>query len=187
MKVNVSLLGLVLALTVSASWASLQSQAEENVIKQQAARQSTEGEEIDWDRTIDNTDKLISTLGIIVGGIWAYIKFFRGRTFMPRLETNISASVLHENSKEYLLVKLALKNVGLSRVDIHQKGTALRLAALGGGEASRVAEAAQWTKLRAFSVFERHSWIESGETIKDEVMIVLPAAAESYVAFRLEF
>src|SRR5262245_59361686 len=140
--------------------------------------------EIDWDRTLANADKLVSILAIVIGGIWAYIKFFRGRVFMPRLETGLSGQVVAGNPGVYLTARLTLKNVGLSRVDIHQKGTALRLAAYGRGSTAAKAETVEWTRLKAFAIFEHHRWIESGETIRDELMIQVPEPAQT--AYRLE-
>ena len=141
-------------------------------------------ERIDWDRTLQNTDKVVSILAIVIGGIWAYIKFFRGRVLMPRLETGLSGQLVAGNPRVYLTAKLTLKNVGLSRVDIHQTGTALRLAAHGGAAAATKAEAVEWTRLRSFAIFEHHKWIESGETIRDELMIQIPEPVQA--AYRLE-
>jgi hypothetical protein len=149
-----------------------------------AAGHAQKSAEIDWDRTLDNTDTIVSILAILIGAAWAYIKFFRGRTFMPRLETGVSARVVPGDAKTHIVAKVLLKNVGLSRVDIHQEGTALRLGGYKGDMTGTKAAAVDWISLRAFSIFERHRWIESGETICDEIMVFVPDAG--YTAFRLE-
>ena len=74
--------------------------------------------------------------------------------------------------------------MGLSRVDIHQRGTALRLSVVLGLPSVEKVSAAPWERQKAFAVFERHKWIESSETIREEVLVALPG--EAYTAVRLE-
>jgi hypothetical protein len=140
--------------------------------------------EIDWDRAIEDTEKLTTIAGILIGGIWAYFKFFRGRVFVPRLETGLSTKIISMPQGKFFIASLMLKNVGLSRVDLHQRGTALRLAKCQLDSPIPRPEAVAWEKIRAFVIFQDHKWIESGETIRDEIMFASPAAG--YAAFRLE-
>jgi hypothetical protein len=139
---------------------------------------------IDWDRTLENTERIVTILGLLTGGAWAYFKFFRGRVFVPRLETDLAGRVSAADGALLLTASVRLKNVGLSRVDIHQRGTALRLSVLRGLAGLAQAAEAPWEKARAFEIFLRHRWIESGETIHEEILIALPAAGLR--AFRLE-
>jgi hypothetical protein len=39
---------------------------------------------------LSNIKTIVETAAVIVGGTWAYYKFFGGRTFRPRLELAIS-------------------------------------------------------------------------------------------------
>lgn len=138
---------------------------------------------IDWDRTFSNLEKLATISGIIVGGLWAYFKFFRGRVFVPRLDTELSATLSQRAQGDLIIARLKLKNVGLSLVAMHQKGTAIRISACKDDPIGRPG-IPQWVKLKVFSVLEHHKWIEAGETIAEEVMIALPASG--FIAYRLE-
>jgi hypothetical protein len=65
---------------------------------------------------------VVTVIALIVGGIWAYYKFFRSRTFVPRLEGSIDAKVAERVNGLLLDVNIQLKNVSLTRLDIIQKG-----------------------------------------------------------------
>src|SRR5262249_49411574 len=65
-------------------------------------------------------------LGIVVGGVWAYFKFIKGRLFKPRLALEIEAKFIcdqflttrYSERIKYLLITIQFKNVGLSKVEI---------------------------------------------------------------------
>ncbi|HXM36875.1 MAG TPA: hypothetical protein VN920_16890 [Pyrinomonadaceae bacterium] len=148
--------------------------------------------DVDWAKTWENWEKASGTVehvatvvAVIIGGLWAYYKFFRGRVFVPRLDLELSATGFCKNNTTFLVVSLELKNVGLSRVDIHQRGTALRVSANVGNTPITKTDTVSWRRPKAYTIFERHSWIESRESIKDELMIAIPGCNHS--AFRLEF
>ena len=152
----------------------------------------TSTKNIDWPRTWENWDNATSAFehiatvaALIVGGLFAYYKFFKGRVFVPRLATGLSIKSICNRGTSYLIASLELKNVGLSRIDIHQKGTALRISLYDGQPSVTRAQSVPWRKLKSFPVFERHKWIEAGETIKDELMVATPTCDK--LAFRLEF
>jgi len=154
---------------------------------------TTSIKDIDWSKTWENWENATSTFehiatvaALIVGGLFAYYKFFKGRVFVPRLETGLLVKSICKGGTSYLIASLELKNVGLSRVDIHQKGTALGISSYEGPQPPvKTAQNVPWKKLKSFSVFERHKWIEAGETIKDELMVAIPNCEK--LAFRLEF
>ena len=121
---------------------------------------------------LDYTDKLVKISAVIVGGIWAYVKFIRGRVFHTRLEPAVSGRILREGKAEYVLARVKLKNVGASKVDIQQAGTALRVWACNLLEG---ASGITWTRTHTLTIFERHGWIEAGECIEDTLFVSLPA------------
>jgi hypothetical protein len=65
---------------------------------------------------------------LIVAGVFAYWKFFMGRTFNPRLEPVVSTSARVEEGKVFLTVCCKLKNVGLSSIDLDQRKSSLRVS-----------------------------------------------------------
>src|SRR5947209_20081286 len=74
---------------------------------------------------IGNLKHSAEIVAIIVGGIWAYFNYFRGRTYRPRLECNLTVKPITDRSKSFLDIVVHVKNVGLSRVKIQQEGTAV--------------------------------------------------------------
>jgi hypothetical protein len=132
---------------------------------------------------IKDINALVQTAAIIVGGIWAYLKFAKGRTFRPRLEPTISGKTFINDGYIYLFVKTMLKNVGGSRVDIEQEGTGLRILTASTDEPETVLSS-DWQSTASFDVFKDHEWIEPGETISEERLIAIKK--DHWIALRLE-
>jgi hypothetical protein len=140
-------------------------------------------------RIIDSAEKISKIVAIIVGGIFAYYKFFRGRTFRPRLEPALEASVLQIGALKHLKAKVRVKNVGLSRVPIEREVSGLRVFVYApmnsDGEPGDKVSPVEWRRERTVDVFKDHAWIESGETIEDNWLLSMPRS-ELPAAFRLE-
>jgi hypothetical protein len=130
---------------------------------------------------LSNIKTIVETAAVIVGGIWAYYKFFRGRTFRPRLELAISGRAPEAKGLTNVLVAVELKNVGLSRVVISQEGSAIRVFATDPVKTDGIAE---WQRAITLGVFEKHGWIEPGETITDQALVSI--AGIGHKAVKLE-
>jgi hypothetical protein len=131
----------------------------------------------------DILQKLFTIAAIIVGAIWTYFNFFRGRTYKMRLEPEVSGKAVTINGLNHLVAAIRLKNVGLSRVEIEQKGTALELLAYNAPDGTKNIVSAAWDRLTAFPVFESNRLIEPGEIIEEKRLIVVPTNERT--AFRL--
>jgi hypothetical protein len=131
----------------------------------------------------DILQKLFTIAAIIVGAIWTYFNFFRGRTYKIRLEPEVSGKAVTINGLNHLVAAIRLKNVGLSRVEIEQKGTALELLAYNAPDGTKNIVSAAWDRLTAFPVFESNRLIEPGEIIEEKRLIVVPTNERT--AFRL--
>lgn len=134
--------------------------------------------DIDWELTLNNVQTILTILAIIA----AYFRFVRGRVHHHRLELTISGRAIDRNTALHLLVTVRLKNVGVSQAVIRQEGTALRIY---GFEPvpDDTGPASNWKRLDTLSVLTQHEWIESGETIEDQQLIVVP---KNYHTFNLE-
>jgi hypothetical protein len=124
------------------------------------------------------TDIIKSAFGIvalIVGGVFAYWKFFMGRTLHPRLEPAVTATARIEANQVFLNVSCKLKNVGLSSIDLNREDSLIRILFQDLVPAQELAEI-QWPKKSTLGVdvFKNHEWIEGGETIEDAHMFVFP-------------
>jgi hypothetical protein len=128
--------------------------------------------------SLDVADKVVKIIAVIFGGIWTYLNYVRGRTFKRRLEPKIMGKLVHApgTGEPMISGSVQVKNVGLSKVDIEKSGTAI--------EVSDMVPATSKTGVPKFveadiaggvlDVFERHRWIEPGETIEESFALPLP-------------
>jgi hypothetical protein len=118
---------------------------------------------------------LIRLIALVIAGLWAYFKFISGRVFRPRLEPNVSGKAVKKGEFIYAYVEAKLKNVDLSKVDIKQEGTAVSINCAPVGWPREVMNP-EWDREGTFPIFQAHDWIEPGELIGDDQLIVLPGA-----------
>lgn len=126
------------------------------------------------EKALSMLESAATTLAIVVGGIWAYFNFFKGRIYRIRLEPAISGRIVHQRLRTFLIVTTKLRNCGRSKVDITQKGSGFRVLSLPTGTDHHEADRVEWEYVATFPVFENHKWIEAGEVAVEEEMITLP-------------
>jgi hypothetical protein len=118
----------------------------------------------------DIVGTLITALAVIVGALWAYYRFVKGRTYRPRLEVSMGGEWFTVDGKRLLLARVRLKNIGASVVELLQKGTGLRVSTLGdSGSPGTVS----WIQGHVYTILDEHAWIEPGETVSDDVLLRL--------------
>lgn len=129
--------------------------------------------------TLDVVDKVTKILAVFIGGVWAYLNYIRGRTFKRRLEPNVSGKTITKGKVSFLSGLAQVKNVGLSRVGINQRGTAITIAVLvlEETEASPPRLSEKETEVRP--VFKSHGWIEPGEQIQESFFTLVPEGSRS--------
>jgi hypothetical protein len=116
---------------------------------------------------------LAAAIAFLVGGVWAYYKFFRSRTFRPRLEGEISSEFIRREGALLANITLTLRNVGLTRLDIHQKGSGLRVLAYDGADPEYLFEDVPWERVQTLAVLQHHEWIEPSERVSDRLLLYL--------------
>ena len=124
--------------------------------------------------TLETLDTALKCLAVIVGGVWTYLNYVRGRTFRKRLELTPSGTITERDGTLFFSGQSVAKNVGLGKIPIQQRGTgvtlyALRLVPNPAGEPYTVEDL-----VTALPLFERHGWIEPGEAIADPFFTLLP-------------
>lgn len=137
---------------------------------------------VDIKTVVDILGTIATAIALVVGGLWGYFRFVKGRTYRPRLEVNMSGQWRTIDSKPVLHARITVKNIGASVVSLLQKGTGLRASVLATKQESAPA-ALSWTNLRVFEVFGEHEWIEPGEMVSDEVLLDLGLSAPAPVMF----
>jgi hypothetical protein len=122
---------------------------------------------------LKDIETAIRIAALFIAGAWAYMKFVKGRVYYPRLELDVSGDAHVRDDHATLAVSIKVKNVGLSRVDIRQSGTGLRISAAE-ERSPKIMIAAEWRHLGTFPILESHAWIEPGEPVGEDRLIILP-------------
>jgi len=112
----------------------------------------------------------VTAVAVIIGAIWAYYKFVKGRTFRQRLKIEAEAAWIEQGKHLFIHCSVALSNIGASQFDIVQEGTALRVFTLE-SPTSDPSGTIVWKRVETAEIFARHSWIEPAEKIIDDVLV----------------
>jgi hypothetical protein len=130
----------------------------------------------------DIVSSAATVAAVIAGGLFAYFKFIKGRTFRPRLEVTMAGQWRDVGGHPLLHARVRVKNIGASDVTLLQNGTGLNVSRLV-HRLPRPPAAMSWERLRVFTIFEEHQWIEPGETISDDLLINVDVATDDPVLF----
>jgi hypothetical protein len=117
-----------------------------------------------------------TVVGIFAGGVFAYYKFLRGRTFARRVEPRITGTVTRREGTIYVQAEASAKNIGLSRVKIDGDHTRILVR-------TRKPGTGEWVPFDTYRVFEDQTSIEPGVTVGEPILIEMPE--DNYVAIRL--
>jgi hypothetical protein len=135
---------------------------------------------IDQVQTIVDTAGTVVTSGaVLIGGCWAYFKFVRGRTYRPRLEVTMGAEWRRVAGERALQARVTVKNIGMSVVRLRQEGTGLRVSRLAALPAAP--SLASWETLKVFPLLLEHEWIESSESVTEDLLLSLTVPVEQPV------
>ena len=118
---------------------------------------------------LDTIEKVVKIVAYVAGALWVYFNFFKGRIYKPRLESKLEGELIKQETTSFIKITIQVKNVGLSKVDIKQKGTALRLLSYNPIDLND-----PWLHQQTISILLSHEWLEPGEPIEEQVLIPLP-------------
>ena len=121
-------------------------------------------------------ESILTSFAILVGAAWGYFKFFKGRTFKQRIVSRLTGRIDQRDSRRLLAVTVEITNVGLSKVPVEIKGTALRVHTESSRqpESDDMIEELQWQLLATITIFKDHEWIEPGEVLSEQHIFILP-------------
>jgi hypothetical protein len=130
----------------------------------------------DFGHWVEIAKNVCEILAILGGATWTYLNYFRGRVYKPRLECSIEASVEKHSGHSFLHVLVKIRNIGLSKVPIEQKGTGLLIFSVSvQGPSPSFPIPVPWNEpVAAFDVFSGRKWVESSESIAEALMLTLP-------------
>jgi hypothetical protein len=133
---------------------------------------------------------LVTAVTVIVGGIWAYRKFIKGRTFKPRLSAELSAQWHHLPAVGHVLrVRVGVTNIGASKLVFTPRRAGLKISFPAAEQTSTAHRRTdEWwadirwdpvpkleggAQARTFAILENHAWIEPGEKLADDLLLNL--------------
>jgi hypothetical protein len=124
---------------------------------------------------VDIVGTLVTALAVIIGGLWVYFKFAKGRTFRPRIQVDLAGEWLLIDQRTLIQLRVTVKNIGGTKVQLVQRGTGLRVSRLHSTPAASPPAPVQWESLRVFPLLTEHHWLEPGEAISDDLLLDLAA------------
>ena len=127
---------------------------------------------------------LVQIAAIVIGALWAYYKFFKGRIFHKRAEPTVEASLLSTGSSHAIRARVTLQNTGSA--DIPLRVTLISVANYVAGDVDEHGRP-QWPEVARAHAFRDHESVESQETIIDDLLIPLRKehAGRDVVAYRV--
>ena len=128
---------------------------------------------------------IVTSSAVVIGGVWAYFKFVRGRTFANRGELTVSASLERSAARLYLCITIVFKNTGLSRLPLNNNMKAIRLFGMV-SQMDRGPGETEWERIVTLPILDQHEWLEAQETVTDTVVYRLPVSVDIHAAYRVE-
>src|SRR5215207_3572341 len=99
---------------------------------------------------------LVTAAGIIIGGIFAYYRFFKEETHTNRLQPKVSGTAEVHDNTIYLRTTARVENTGQVAVDLDLELTALEIF-------TRKPRETEWAYQHIESVFWEHEQVQPGE------------------------
>jgi len=135
--------------------------------------------------TLTKLDTFSKIAIAVLGGIWTLLTYVRGRTFRRRLEPKITGEVFEEGGARFLSIVASARNVGLSKAEVIEDGTWVRIFLLKKKNVKSFAVPAE-VRLGTAPILLQHSWIEPGEEVHDVLIVQLPEKSAEDIGVRLD-
>jgi hypothetical protein len=124
--------------------------------------------------------KLITTAGIVLGGVWTYFLFIRNRTLKPRIVQRVGGRLSTTPHGHYILVTVSIANKGGVAFYPDIKNSKVIVSA-----GVRRGMKSEWVEFSMVEVFSEERILEPGAEAEDQQVVHL--AARPRLPLRLEF
>jgi hypothetical protein len=138
------------------------------------------------DFSLTTADEVLKGLAVIVGGLWTYLNYVRGRTFSKRLEIELTGTVSERDEVYFFNGLCRAKNVGLSKIPLTQINSGLSVSAVRLAKAKDGWLYTEDEELIALPLFERHGWIEPGEAISEPIAVPVAKSSKHLLGVRTQ-
>jgi hypothetical protein len=113
----------------------------------------------------------VTALGIIIGGLFAYYKFFRQGEHDPRLQPNVTAKATIHDGVAYIVATVTAQNTGQVNIELNLDSCVLLIF-------TTSPAATSWRERYPAQVFGKHKRVQPGETLEDQAWIEIPYEGE---------
>lgn len=121
-------------------------------------------------------------VAILVGGVWTYVRFVRGRAFTPRISLQLVGSLFSAPSGSYLQVTVMAENKGNTAIEIDHSETAVTAFI---ENPVRIRQP-KWQDFDAFYVLQGVEFVEPDEDVREQHTISLPSIPSGAIMLRLQ-
>jgi hypothetical protein len=135
-----------------------------------------------WLRSVETTASIfqatVTGLAFIIGGLFAYYRFFKEEPYSEQLQPSVSTTVSHSANHFLVVIIVTIENAGQVQVRLDKDRTYLLTATRKLGDSG-------WTDGVPLGIFEAQDAVQPNETISDQVWFEMPDNNE--VALRTDF
>jgi len=132
---------------------------------------------------ITMTQDVTTTVAVLVGGGWAYLKYVKGRVYADRAELTVTADLYGASGELMAVAVVTLANKGLTRLRFQPGAKVMYLYAARRMPASEVVVPAE-DKIVVDEILTGHDWLEAQESVTEQVVFVLPK--DDWLTLRFE-
>jgi hypothetical protein len=116
---------------------------------------------------------VVTTSAIIIGGIFAYFRFVKDRSYRSRLELEVSGRLIIEPGYCGVVCRCAARNVGSGKISIQSSYSTLEVLVYRKHDVLPVFHKAPMQRAGVMAVLEMHDAIEPSECIVEERLVTL--------------
>ena len=145
-----------------------------------------------WAAGIASATQIVTGVGVLVGGAWAYRRFIKDQLYITRGNLEVSASLYQADQVDVLRVRISIEAIGHVQLKLEVSDGVFKptievqrftTAMLGYGPPE------DWTvaESETFAVLVHQDIVEAGETLTEEHLLPVGPRMLDTLAYRVEF
>jgi hypothetical protein len=128
---------------------------------------------LDWQSLLANLKTVVEIAAILIAGIWAYVKVFRGRLFKAKIQIDVDAKAVYIKKQPHILVTVNVKNLGFCRFRFDSDLCAMRVFMIQPGLMFESTHDQEWIRIATFPILRELEWLDPTQSVEDDTLISL--------------